>query len=103
MAAYAIVDLHILDVAKYLDYQRELAPLLENIGARYLVRGGEFEVLAGDLQPERLVIMEFPSMEVLRDFYASEAYGALEARRAASAHVCVIAVNGLSAPVATRD
>ena len=95
MSAYAIVDLHILDVARYLDYQRALAPLLESAGARYLARGGEFEVLAGDLRPERLLIMEFPSMDALRGFYDSDSYQALEAQRAACARVCVIAVNGL--------
>ncbi len=103
MAAYAIVDLHILDVAAYLVYQRELAPLLQRAGARYLARGGEFEVLAGEMRPERLVIMEFPAMDVLRNFYDSDAYQALEAQRAACARVCVIAVNGLPEPAAPRD
>lgn len=96
VAAYAIVDLHILDVAKYLEYQRELAPLLADVGARYLARGGEFEVLAGDMRPERLVLVEFPSMDELRAFYDSDSYQALEAKRAACARVCVIAVNGLA-------
>lgn len=96
MAAYAIVDLHILDVAEYLAYQHDLGPLLEDAGARYLARGGEFAILSGDLKPERLLIMEFPSMASLRSFYASDAYLALEAKRAACAHVSVIAVNGLS-------
>lgn len=95
MAAYAIVDLHILDVAEFLDYQRELAPLLADVGARYLARGGEFEVLAGNMHPERLMLMEFPSMDDLRGFYTSNRYQALEAKRAACARVCVIAVNGL--------
>jgi len=98
MAAYAIVDLHIFDIADYLQYQRALRPLLVGVGARYLARGGEFEVLAGHLQPERLVLMEFPSMDVLRDFYASDAYQALEAQREACSKICIIALNGLPQP-----
>ncbi len=95
MAAYAIVDLHILDVAEYLAYQQELAPLLQQAGARYLARGGEFEVLVGELRPERLMIMEFPDMDSLRSFYDGDDYRSLESQRAACARVCVIAVDGL--------
>ena len=38
--------------------ERALSPLLRAAGAKYLARGGEFEILAGDMQPERLVLIE---------------------------------------------
>lgn len=98
MSAYAIVDLHIFDIADYLEYQHALRPLLQEVGARYLARGGEFEVLEGDMQPERLILMEFPSLEVLQQFYRSEPYQALESQRSACSRACIIGVNGLPAP-----
>lgn len=98
MSAYAFVDLHIFDIEPYLEYQHALQPLLQQVGARYLARGGEFEVFEGHLQPERIIIMEFPSMEVLRDFYRSEPYQALEAQRQDCSRACIIGVNGLSEP-----
>ena len=98
MAAYAIVDLHIYDIARYLEYQRALRPLLRKAGARYLARGGEFEVLVGDLRPERLILIEFPSLDVLQDFYGSAAVQALEPQRDACTRSCIIAVNGLPEP-----
>ncbi len=98
MSAYAIVDLHIFDIADYLEYQRALRPLLRDAGARYLARGGEFEVLSGHMQPERLVLVEFPSMESLQTFYSSEAYQCLEPQREACSRACIIALNGLPEP-----
>lgn len=98
MSAYAFVDLHIFDIEDYLEYQHALKPLLREVGARYLARGGEFEVFCGHMQPERILIMEFPSMEMLREFYNSEAYQSLEAQREACSRACVIGVRGLPAP-----
>lgn len=95
MAAYAIMDLDIHDIEQYLLYQRALAPLLEAVGARYLARGGEFRVFEGDYQPRRLIIAEFPDLEAMDDFYASEAYLALEPQRQACSSARILGVDGL--------
>jgi uncharacterized protein (DUF1330 family) len=95
MSAYAIVDLHILDIEHYLDYQRAIRPLVEAAGARYLARGGEFKVLEGDFVPSRLILIEFPSLEAMEDFYHSEAYQALEGQRRACSDACIVGVKGL--------
>ena len=98
MSAYAILDVEIQDIAKYLQYQKLLAPLLEAASARYLARGGEFQVFEGDYRPERLMLIEFPSLDVLQDFYGSAAVQALEPQRDACTRSCIIAVNGLPEP-----
>ena len=95
MAAYAIVDLHIYDIEQYLAYQQAVRPLLASVGARYLVRGGEFKVLEGDYRPDRLVMVEFPSLAVLEDFYQGESYQALEGQRRACCSATIIGVQGL--------
>lgn len=95
MAAYAIMDLDIHDIEQYLLYQRALAPLLEAVGARYLARGGEFRVFEGDYQPRRLIIAEFPDLEAMDDFYASEVYLALEPQRQACSSARILGVDGL--------
>ena len=96
MAAYTIVDLDIFDIEDYLRYQHALKPLLDAAGARYLARGGEYAVLAGDFQPQRLVLLEFPSYEAMTDFYHSEAYQALESQRRACCRARIIGVDGLA-------
>ena len=95
MVAYVITDLEVFDIAHYLAYQRALRPLLARAGARYLVRGGNFTVYEGDYQPRRLVVLEFPSLQVIDEFYESDAYQALEPQRRACSSARIIAVNGL--------
>jgi len=95
MAAYAILDVDIFDIENYLHYQHAIRPLLERVEARYLVRGGEAEVLNGQDEPHCLLVVEFPSMEVLREFYRSDAYLALEDQRTACSRSSLIAVRGL--------
>lgn len=95
MAAYVITDLEVFDIEHYLAYQQAVRPLLEAAGARYLARGGEFRVYEGDYQPRRLVVLEFPSLEAVGDFYESNAYLAIEAQRRACSSARIIAVEGL--------
>ena len=95
MAAYVIKDLDIFDIEHYLAYQEALRPLLATAGARYLVRGGPFKVYEGDYQPRRLVVLEFPSIEALEEFYEGEDYLALEPQRKACSSARIIAVEGL--------
>ncbi len=95
MAAYAIVDVDIFDIADYLQYQQAVRPMLAAVDARYLVRGGEFAVIQGDLRPQRLILIEFPSLEILMDFYHSDEYQALESQRQACSRATVVAVRGI--------
>lgn len=97
MPAYAIVDLNVHDIAEYLRYQRAVRPLLEAVGARYLARGGEFTVFAGDYQPDRLMVVEFPSLQSMQAFYRSDPYLALEGQRLACSTASIVGVEGCGA------
>ena len=97
MSAYAIVDVHIFDIEHYLEYQSAVRPVVEAAGARYLARGGEFKVFEGDYQPSRLILLEFPSLLAMDEFYRSEAYQALEAQRCACSRARILGVSGLDA------
>lgn len=100
MVAYAIVDVEIHDIEQFLVYQKELAPLLSAAGAQYLARGGQFRVYEGDYTPDRLLVLEFPSLEAVDSFYDSDEYHALDAQREACSSCRVIAVEGLPLPAA---
>jgi len=95
MTAYAIVDVEVHDIAEFVRYQKQVAPLLASAGARYLARGGEFRVYEGDYEPGRLLLVEFPSLEAMDRFYASEDYRALDSQRDACATCRILAVEGL--------
>lgn len=95
MPAYIVTDLEVFDIEHYLAYQQALKPLLEAAGARYLARGGDFRVYEGDYQPRRMIVMEFPSMGAIDDFYNSDAYRRLERQRRSCSSARIIAVDGL--------
>ena len=95
MAAYAIVDLEVFDIALYLRYQKAVRPVLEAAGAHYLARGGEFRVYHGDYQPSRLILVEFPSLACMEAFFQSDAYRSLEPQRQACSSARILGVEGL--------
>jgi uncharacterized protein (DUF1330 family) len=56
MPAYLIADVEVHDQNVYAEYRRQVLPLIEQHGGRFIVRGGAFEVLEGEWKPQRLVI-----------------------------------------------
>jgi uncharacterized protein (DUF1330 family) len=82
MAAYVISDLEPLDDALIAEY-RALAQLtIARYGGRYLVRGGAVDAVEGGWMPKSIVVVEFPSMDLAREWYRSPEYAeALKVRR----------------------
>ena len=95
MAVYAIGDIDVFDPDGYERYKRDVPDIVERYGGRYLVRGGSAETLEGDWQPNRIVILEFPSMEALRRFYDAHDFADLKMQRMACSHSKMIAVEGI--------
>lgn len=94
MAAYLVVDIKVTEPQQFQKY-RELAQLaVAKYQGRYLVRGGKSITLEGDWQPERLVIVEFPSVEQARLFYDSPEYLAARAARAGAADFDMLLAEG---------
>ena len=77
MPAYALVDIEVTDPEGFARYVEEVSPMLARWGARYLVRGGQVEVLEGEWDHGRIVLIEFPSAAVAEEFYRSEEYAPL--------------------------
>ena len=74
MAAYVIVDVDITDPEKYAEYTKPVPESIAEHGGRFLVRGGTCEVLEGDWQPRRLVVIEFPNTDAALGWYRSVEY-----------------------------
>ena len=85
MAAYAISEVEIYDEQQAERYRELAAASIARYGGRYLARGATPQVPEGDWPPDsRLVIVEFPTMAQLREWYASPEYAeALDIRQAA--------------------
>jgi len=92
---YIVVNTIVSDPEQYKSYRELAAQAVERHGGRYLARGGEMGVLEGDWQPERLVILEFESLEAAQAFYDSEEYGAARDAREGAAKMQMVAVAGV--------
>jgi len=95
MAAYAILEVDVHDVAEYLLHHRQVAPLLEAAGARYLARGGSARRYEGPNEPGSLLLIEFPSMAAMDAFYTGPAYRELRDHRDSCSTSRILAVEGV--------
>jgi len=85
MKALCIVYENIDDWDGYDRYRSLVMPTLEPFGAKFLVRGGAFTTVEGEMPFERIAVLEFPSRDAAEAWYRSEAYQAvLPIRLAAS-------------------
>jgi uncharacterized protein (DUF1330 family) len=85
MPAYLISEVTPVDPEGFNRYRTRAAETIAAYGGRYLVRGGTIEHLEGDhLNGQSVIVVEFPSMERAREWYASPEYAeALEVRATA--------------------
>jgi len=95
MAAYAVVNVRVADPDRYAEYREKAPDTIARYGGKYLARGGAVEVLEGDWNPQRLVILEFESMERLREWYDSPEYAPLKQQRGEAAATDFVAIEGL--------
>ncbi len=94
MSAYLIADVEVHDQNVYAEYRRQVLPLIQKHGGRFIVRGGAHETLEGDWRPQRLVIIEFPDMAALKAWYHSPEYAKLIQLRQGVSRGSLVAVEG---------
>ncbi len=95
MTVYSVVNVQVTDPARYAEYVEETPATIARYGGKYLARGGEVEVLEGDWNPQRLVILEFESMERFREWYDSPEYAPLKQLRDEASVAEYVVVEGL--------
>ena len=96
MPAYLYATLDVTDPVAYEQYRQKVPALIAAHGGRYLVRGGATEVLEGNAQPLRQVILEFPDMAKLKAFYSSPDYQLLvTVRQGATRGGVLLAIEGV--------
>lgn len=94
MAAYVIVDIDVIDPARYEEYKRLAGPTVGLHGGRYIVRGGNVTKLEGDWEPGRLVVLEFPTVEQARMWWSGPDYVPARSIRQGCARTKMIIVEG---------
>lgn len=94
MAAYIIADIDVTDPEAYPAYLQAATGTADIYGGKYIVRGGKTDVLEGDRQPHRTVVLEFPSVEQARAWWDSPEYGVAKPLRQKAATSSFILVEG---------
>jgi uncharacterized protein (DUF1330 family) len=95
MPAYVIVETELHDAEQYERYKAAAPASIEKYGGRYLARGGALEVLEGDWQPPRVVILEFDDLETAKRWYRSPEYQEAKQLREGAATKRMVAPEGL--------
>jgi uncharacterized protein (DUF1330 family) len=94
MAAYVIVDIDVRNPENYKDYLAKITSTVAACNGRYLVRGAQAEVISGNWQPKRLVVMEFPDFATANHWASCAEYAPIHALRNAYANANMIIVEG---------
>lgn len=95
MAAYIVVEVEIKNPIEYEGYKKLSGPSVEAFGGKFIVRGGKTESLEGDWNPERFVIIEFPSVERAKEWWNSELYSKAKVIRYKNAESKMLVVEGI--------
>ena len=95
MSAFVIADITVNDPEGYEDYKKLAPPAIAAYGGKYLARGGKSEKLEGNWEPDRIIILEFESLETAKKFINSPEYSDARALRHKTASSNMIVVEAL--------
>jgi uncharacterized protein (DUF1330 family) len=95
MPAYVIANVDVKDPVRYEDYKKMVPSSITKYGGKFVARGGKIDVLEGDWQPTRLVIIEFPSAERAREWWHCEEYAEAKALRQATSKGTLLILEGV--------
>lgn len=96
MKGYVIAIVRVNDPGGYEFYRSRTREIIESHGGRFLVRGGRAEPREGEMVGDRVIVLEFPSLDEARAFYDSAAYQDILPIRLANADSLLFLVEGVA-------
>ena len=95
MPAYVIADVRdAWDTEALQEYRRRNTDAVAAHGGRFVARGGEHEVLEGEWDTRRIVVIEFPDMATARAWWESDEYTPLKPLRRSASTTNILLVDG---------
>ena len=70
-SGYVIASVNVTQPEQYEEYKKWSTHAMQVHGAEVCIRGGKVEVLEGDWNPGRMVVLKFPSFEAAQAFYGT--------------------------------
>jgi uncharacterized protein (DUF1330 family) len=95
MPVYLVAEIEIKDPEMYSRYVEKVPGVIERFGGRYLSQGGRVTPMSGNWNPERMILIEFPTLEQLQQCFNSSDYLEIAPFRTQSTHSRSIIVDGL--------
>ncbi|MDX1522851.1 MAG: DUF1330 domain-containing protein [Anaerolineae bacterium] len=95
MSAYLIAKVNVTNMEQYQEYMKLSPPAIEKFGGKFIARGGEVVTLEGPEMTDRIVLVEFPSLEKAVAFYNSPDYQAAIKAREGAATASFVVIDGL--------
>lgn len=96
MKAFVVAAETPKDESMFSEYGKAVPVTLEAFGGRFIVRGGNLNLLEGEWPHPRLVIIEFPSQEAAEGWYRSPEYQKIIGLRLGSTVTNLVIVEGQS-------
>lgn len=84
MSCFFVVDTYIDENksrGSYDEYIEQVVPIVEHYGGKYIVRSEKITSLSPNRNPQRVIIISFPSREALTRCFESDAYQAIMHKR----------------------
>ena len=95
MSVYIVIESRVKDARKYGQYVSQVPGIVAKHGGRYLVRGGKVTTLLdGRWVPERMIVLEFPTEERVREWLSSPEYQAIAPLREEGAEIRAVLLEG---------
>ena len=91
---YIMGHITVNDPEAYKEYVEKDTPLLQALGGRFIIRGGQSEVVEGEAH-QRHVLIEFDTYEQARTAYFDTGYQAVADIRRRNAESVIILVEGV--------
>jgi uncharacterized protein (DUF1330 family) len=95
MAGYVIANVNVTDPTLFEEYRGMVPGTIEAYGGKYLVRGGAADVAEGTWTSNRLVVIEFDSVDRAKEWYNSPEYSAAKAVRQRASTGDLLFVEGI--------
>lgn len=90
---YIIAHVKVTNPEGYPEYVRRDTPILQKLGAKFVIRGGQHQVVEGE-SGDRHVVIEFPSYAQALAAYNDPEYQEVAEIRRANAESVIILVEG---------
>jgi uncharacterized protein (DUF1330 family) len=95
VSVYLIANLTINDRDRYTQYEEAFMDVFDNYNGKILAVDEDQEIIEGDYDRTRTVLIEFPSNEDAKAWYGSDAYQEIAKHRWASSDAVVILIAGM--------